>query len=85
MVLEEQPKLGACLCKVKKQKNPYPVMSFRIQVLSDDSLAKFFPNDVGCGIERSQFSHWSIMYWLYDLGQITEPLWDLVLLSVKWG
>lgn len=26
-------------------------MSLRIKVLSDDSLAKFFPNEVGCGIK----------------------------------
>ena len=29
-------------------------MSFRIEVLSDDSLAKFFRNELGWGIERSQ-------------------------------
>ena len=60
-------------------------MSFRIEVLSDDSLAKFFRNELGWGIERSEFSHWSITNWLCDLGQMTEPLCDLVLLSVKWG
>ena len=53
MVLEEKPRLGTCLCKVKKRKSPYPIISFRIEVLSDDSLAKFFRSEVGCGIERS--------------------------------
>lgn len=73
-MLEEKPRLGTCLCKVKKKKNPYPIMSFRIEVLSDDSLAKFFRNELGWGIERSEFSHWSITNWLCDLGQMTEPL-----------
>ena len=54
MVLEEKPRLGTCLCKVKKKKKTYPIMSFRIEVLSDDSLAKFFRNELGWGIERSQ-------------------------------
>lgn len=60
-MLEEKPRLGTCLCQ-KTIIIHTPIMSFRIEVLSDDSLIEFFPYELSCGIKRSEFSHGSITY-----------------------